>query len=228
LIRKSVIIAVITVLSILVIDQAVKFSVKLNMWESQETTVINHFFYIHFTENPGMAFGMQLGGENGKLLLSLFRIVAISGIGYLLFYCIKRQYHIGLIFSMALIFAGAVGNMIDCAFYGLIFSGSEHQVASLFPAGGGYGKFMYGQVVDMLYFPMVNTTIPSWSPYRPNEPFTFFDAIFNIADASISVGVGIIFVFQGRFFKKEVVPATVGAEPENNVNVSEAAGGQEA
>lgn len=187
-------------------DQALKFWVKLSMYPGQEITVISNFFYLHFTENEGMAFGLQWGGATGKLLLSLFRIFAIGAIIWLLREAIIRKYHKGLIFSMSLILAGAVGNMIDCAFYGLIFDQNPLRIAELFPKQGGYAPFLFGEVVDMLYFPMISGRYPDGLPFIGGRHFIFFGAIFNIADSAITVGVAIIFLFQKKFFAIQNTP----------------------
>ena len=185
---------------------------------------------LHFTENPGMAFGMEFGGALGKYLLSLFRIVAAVFIGTYLHRLINRGAPMGLICSIGLIFAGAVGNIIDSAFYGLIFDASLPRyhpslpaalapfgkVATMFPEGGGYAPFLQGKVVDMFYFPFLSGTFPSWFPIWGGEDFLFFRPVFNVADAAISVGVGIILVFQKRFFpapKKEENEQEDTAEP---------------
>lgn len=203
MLRKKYLIAAITVFLVILIDQVVKIAVKTSMFSGEELEVIKNFFYIHFTENPGMAFGMVFGGDSGKLFLSIFRLIAISGIAYFLISSIKKDMHAGFIFCVALILAGAAGNMIDCAFYGLIFDDSTQRLAQLFPARGGYGSFLKGNVVDMFYFPMVSGYFPTWIPKIGGEPFTFFNAIFNVADSAISVGVAIIFVFQVKFFPSE-------------------------
>ena len=172
------------------------------MYLSQEFPVLGDWFYIHFTENKGMAFGMEFGGDWGKLALSLFRIVAVCGIGYYLFNLPKISPK-GLKISIALIFAGAVGNIIDSAFYGLIFNESFNQIATMFPEEGGYAPFLHGWVVDMLWFPLLEGNFPDWFPIWGGEHFLFFRPVFNVADTSISVGIGMIFLFQKRYFKKE-------------------------
>src|SRR5690606_5084994 len=150
---------------ILFFDQVLKFWIKLNMTIGQEFPLIANKAIIHFTENNGMAFGLELGGEAGKLDLSLFRIGAIAARGYGLVYTLKRKYHRGLIMNVSLIFAGAFGNIIDSAFYGMIFSESNwYDKATLFPAGGGYSGFLHGKVVDMFYFPLISGYYPSWFP----------------------------------------------------------------
>lgn len=160
------------------------------------------WFIIHFTENPGMAFGMQFGGNFGKLLLSLLRIIAIGAIIWYLVKIIKEKKAVGLIICISLIVAGALGNLIDSAFYGLIFSESHYQVAELFPEGGGYAGFLHGKVVDMLYFPMFRGNFPQWIPFVGGNEFLFFRPVFNLADSSITTGVIALLVFQKRYFKK--------------------------
>jgi len=169
----------------------------------QEIRVAGDWFIIHFTENEGMAFGLRFGGDSGKLILSIFRILAIIAIGWYLVKIIRRKDNTGLIVSMSLIFAGALGNMIDSAFYGLIFSESTfHQVATVFPSEGGYGTFLHGKVVDMLYFPVLKGFYPAWFPVWGGNDFIFFRPVFNIADSSITIGVLILIFFQKKFFKK--------------------------
>jgi len=194
------------IVSILAIDQCLKFWIKLNMTLGQEFHLIGKYAIIHFTENNGMAFGMEFGGEAGKLALTLFRIAAVSMIGYGVAYLIKHKYHRGLILNVALIFAGALGNIIDSSFYGLIFSESTYfEVAKLFPSEGGYSGLFHGKVVDMFYFPLIQGIIPSWSPIWAGEDFIFFRPVFNVADAAISIGVISILIFQKRYFKEEQV-----------------------
>jgi signal peptidase II len=191
--------ALILIFGLLIIDQTIKIIVKTNMVFGEEFSVIGSWFRIHFLENNGMAFGMEWGGKAGKMGLSIFRMVAIAAISWYLVILIKKNAHIGLILSVSAIIAGAAGNLIDSAFYGLIFSESWHTPAVLFPPGGGYGSFLQGRVVDMLYFPIINTHWPDWSPFRPGESFIFFRPVFNIADASITTGVIAILLFQKKF-----------------------------
>ncbi len=174
---------------VLLIDQASKIWIKTNMFLGQEFKIFGDWFIIHFTENNGMAFGLEFGGEFGKLALSLFRIVAVIGIAYALHYLIKNKYHRGLILNVALIFAGAIGNIIDSTFYGLIF---------------GYETLFHGRVVDMLYFPIIRGNYPEWFPFFGGEDFLFFRPVFNIADTAISAGVISILIFQKHYFKEDV------------------------
>ena len=179
----------IVIFLVLLADQLVKTWVKTHMYLGQEFHIIGKWFIIHFTENNGMAFGMEFGGEFGKLALSLFRIAAVAGIGYGLHYLIKQKYHRGLILNVALIFSGALGNIIDSVFYGKIY---------------GYESWFHGRVVDMFYFPIAEGHFPSWLPIWGGEEFVFFRPVFNLADAAISVGVILILIFQKNYFKEDV------------------------
>jgi signal peptidase II len=189
---------------VLIFDQVSKFWIKMNMSLGQEFNIIGDWFIIHFTENEGMAFGLAFGGEFGKLALSIFRIIAIIVIAVYLRNLIKTKAHPGLIISISLILAGAIGNVLDSAFYGLIFSHSSyHTAATLFPEGGGYGTFLHGKVVDMLYFPIIKSYYPEWFPFWGGMDFIFFRPVFNIADSAITVGVFILIFFQKKFFDKK-------------------------
>ncbi len=197
---------VLVVLLVLLADQILKFWIKLHMTLGQEFQIFGKYGIIHFTENNGMAFGMEFGGETGKLALSLFRIIAVCGIGYGVHHLIKKKYHRGLILNVSLIFAGALGNIIDSTIYGLIFSESTYfSAAKLFPARGGYAQLFHGKVVDMFYFPLFQGTFPKSLPFWGGEEFIFFRPVFNVADAAISVGVILILLFQKHYFKEETI-----------------------
>jgi signal peptidase II len=198
--KKSILI----VFLVLTLDQVLKIWIKTHMTIGQEIHVAGNWFILHFTENEGMAFGFTFGGTWGKLILSIFRIIAVIIIGIYIYRLQKKSPHPGLIISFSLIMAGALGNIIDSAFYGLIFNASSfHSVATLFPPEGGYNSFLHGKVVDMLYFPVIETTLPSWFPIWGGEPFTFFRPVFNIADSSITSGVMLLLIFQKKFFAKK-------------------------
>jgi signal peptidase II len=193
--------AVAFIILILIADQILKIWVKTHMQIGDEIHIFGKRGMFHFIENNGMAFGMEMGGSIGKLILSVFRIIAIIGIGWFLHSIIKRNINLGLILAVSAIMAGAIGNIIDSAFYGMIFSESYSQTAVLFPPGGGYSSFLHGRVVDMFYFPVINTRWPDWSPFRPGESFIFFRPVFNIADSAITCGVLSILIFQKKMFK---------------------------
>lgn len=187
------------IIAVLVIDQISKIVVKTNMHLYEEIEIFS-WFKILFIENNGMAFGMELGS---KLFLTIFRIVAIALIGYYIFSLIKKDAKIrkGYLISLSLIFAGALGNIIDCVFYGVIFNAPfPPETATLFPVGGGYANYMFGRVVDMLYFPLFEFYWPEWVPYIGGELFEFFKPVFNIADSAITVGIAIILIF----YRKEL------------------------
>lgn len=167
-----------------------------------EIPVFGNWFIIHFVENNGMAFGMQLAGKFGKAFLSIFRIVAVIGIGWYMVNLGKKGAPGGLIYCVGLVLAGALGNIIDSAFYGMLFDHSYGQIATFLPEGGGYSSFLHGKVVDMLYFPLIEGRYPEWIPYVGGNPFIFFRPVFNIADSSITIGIVIILFFQKRFFKE--------------------------
>lgn len=200
--RTQLLIAIIA--TVLILDQALKFYIKLNFTLGQEIDLLGlPWAKIHFIENKGMAFGILLGGEIGKYFLSIFRIIMVGFLIYLLKSMIKSKEPIGLQISFALIIAGALGNIIDSAFYGMIFSASGYHngvIAELFPAGGGYASFLQGRVVDMFYFPLIDTTIPDWMPFFGGDRFQFFRPVFNLADSAISIGVALILIFHRAYF----------------------------
>jgi signal peptidase II len=192
----------------------------------EETVIAKNWFIIHFVENNGMAFGFEFGDSIGKYFLSIFRLAAIGALAWYLSRLWKKEVPFGLIVCFSLILAGAAGNLIDSAFYGLIFNESHSQVATLFPDGGGYTSFLLGRVVDMFYFPLIDTHFPSWFPFWGGQEFIFFRPVFNIADSSISVGIVAIFIFYRKHFdeeKKEVVAAETVAASENEAVIIEEA-----
>lgn len=176
------------------------------MYLGEEIPILDGFFKLHFIENEGMAFGMSWGPDHGKLALTLFRLVAVIFIGYLLQRTIRAKKPLGLVISLSLILAGALGNIIDSLFYGIIFSASQwgsYQPATFLPHGGGYAPLFHGKVVDMLFFPLIEGRYPEWLPFLGGRDFLFFRPVFNIADSSISIGVFIILIFQKRFFARK-------------------------
>lgn len=189
------------VLFILIADQWSKFWIKTNMFLGEEFPVLGDWFIIHFTENNGMAFGIEFAGEYGKLFLTLFRIIVVTVIGVYLFRLPKKTTSKGLLVTGSLIFAGAVGNIIDSVFYGVIFDESYNQVATFLPESGGYAPLLYGKVVDMLYFPLMDGFFPDWLPIWGGQHFLFFRPVFNIADSAITVGIFSLLIFQRKFFK---------------------------
>lgn len=199
---------------ILIADQALKIYIKTHFHPGESRPIIRNWFQLYFIENEGMAYGWKFGGQFGKIFLTLFRLGAvIFGVFYLR-KIIEKKYHPGYIICVALVFAGAMGNLLDSMFYGLIFDKNSFQtneVAKIF-AGPGYATFLHGNVVDMIYLPLYRTNeLPSWIPFFGGKPFSFFNYIFNIADASVSLGVIGILLFRRRFFKDDI-----SATEENN------------
>jgi len=204
--KKSILI----IFLILLADQTLKIIIKTQMLLYQDIYVFGHWFDIKFIENNGMAFGFDFPGDYGKVILSLFRIVAVVAIGIYLRHLIKLKSNSGLIICVSLILAGALGNIIDSAFYGMIFSEStQFSKAVLFPQGGGYAGFLHGKVVDMFYFPIINGTWPEWIPFKGGQSFEFFRPVFNLADSSITIGVFSILIFQKRFFGHETTQESI-------------------
>jgi len=178
------------VILIVLVDQIIKTWVRTHMYIGQDIHFLGDHGMLHYTENNGMAFGMELGGSFGKLVLTLFRICAVFGIGYVLVYLINHKYHRGLIICVALILAGALGNIVDSTFYGILYQN---------------GDLFYGRVVDMFYFPLFSGNFPNWFPIWGGQDYVFFRPVFNLADSAISVGVISILIFQKQYFKREVI-----------------------
>ena len=198
--------ATLIVVAILLIDQAIKIWVKTSMC-LHESIHVTDWFYITFIENMGMAFGMQLGS---KIILSLFRVVAIAALSYYIWLEVRRKSRTGYIVCLAMILAGAAGNLIDCLFYGLIFNESSPYYVSYFvPFGTGYAPLLMGKVVDMFYFPLIETEWPSWMPFVGGEHFVFFSPVFNFADACISVSV----VWLILFYREEIARISMSDKP---------------
>lgn len=192
-------IALLIIFSVLIIDQIIKVWIKTHMYW-HESIRVTDWFYIYFTENIGMAFGMEIFD---KLFLTVFRIIAVSAIGYFLYKFVKRDMKTGFIVCVSLILTGALGNIIDSVFYGVLFNDSTHsQIASFMPEGGGYAPLFYGKVVDMFYFPIIETNWPEWLPFIGGNHFIFFSPIFNFADAAISCGVIAVFLFYSKYMNE--------------------------
>jgi signal peptidase II len=200
--------AVLIILILLTADQALKIWIKTHM-QLHESIEITKWFYLYFTENPGMAFGIEV---IGKLFLSVFRIIAVGFIGYYLYGLVKKNYSFRFIACIALIWAGAMGNIIDSIFYGVVFDHSYGQVATFMPAGGGYETWLHGKVVDMFYFPIVQTVMPEWVPIWGGEEFVFFRPIFNLADSAICVGVFVLLIFYRHTLSESLAKETKATE----------------
>lgn len=189
-----------TALSLVIADQILKFWIKTNMFLGQEFKIFD-WFIIHFTENNGMAFGLEFGGDTGKIMLSLFRIVVVLWGIYYVNELSKRALPNGVLVSLGLVIGGAIGNIIDGVFYGVLFNDSYNQIAEFLPATGGYESLLKGRVVDMFYFPLINTHLPDWLPVFANKHFIFFKPVFNLADAGISVGMILLILFYRKHFR---------------------------
>lgn len=193
---------------ILIIDQASKIYIKTNFYYHEMVPIFGlDWAYLHFVENNGAAFGLSLGGEWGKLALTTFRIITVSVLAYFINMLMKRNENTGMIMALSLVFAGAIGNIIDSVFYGVIFSESGYTpagVAQFMPPDGGYSSLFHGKVVDMLYFPMIDTHWPEWVPVLGGDSFQFFRPVFNVADSSIFVGMVILLIFYRDFFSGNI------------------------
>ena len=200
--------ATLIIVAILLIDQAIKIWVKTSM-TLHESIRVTDWFYITFIENMGMAFGMQLGS---KIVLSLFRVVAIGVLGYYIWQQVKRNARTGYLVCLSMVLAGAAGNLIDCMFYGLLFNeSSPYYLSYLVDFGTGYAPFLMGKVVDMFYFPLIETEWPTWMPFVGGEHFVFFSPVFNFADACISVSVVLLLLF----YREEISKITLKKETNN-------------
>jgi signal peptidase II len=189
----------ITTAILVLADQILKIWIKTHMKLGQEFQIFD-WFIIHFTENNGMAFGMEFGGATGKMFLTLFRIIVVTAGIYYVKSIVKPHFPNGALIALGLIIGGAIGNIIDSSFYGLAFNESYNNVATFLPQSGGYAPFLHGKVVDMFYFPLINSHFPNWLPIWGGEHFIFFRPIFNIADAGISVGIFLILLFYRKEF----------------------------
>ena len=212
--------SILLILLILLVDQTLKFWIKTHLAPGGEIVIFKNWFILHFIENNGMAFGIEFGNHIGKYFLSIFRLIAIGLLGWYLQKLLKREAPFGLIACFSMIMAGAIGNMIDGAFYGMIFNYNPGEVATLLPEGGGYSSFLMGRVVDMFYFPLIETTYPSWIPFLGGQDLIFFRHIFNVADSAVSIGVISIFIFHRHHFgdSKKVVRAEEPKVEEGRMN----------
>ena len=192
--------AFLIILLVLIIDQWSKIYIKTHFILNEAVTVFS-WFQIYFVENEGAAWGTKIPGEYGKLILTLFRIVAVIGIGYWRVSAVRKQQPKILIICISLILAGALGNIIDSVFYGIIFDHSYGNIATLF-AENPYGTLLHGKVVDMFYFPIIDTTLPSWVPFWGGERFRFFEPVFNVADSAICIAVGLMILYHKKIFPK--------------------------
>jgi signal peptidase II len=224
LMLKTYRIPIITLLSVLFVDQFIKIYIKLNYAIGESAFRIGQWCDITFTENPGMAFGMEFGGEYGKVILTVFRILACTGGFFYIRHIVRKHEPRLLIICVSLILAGAIGNIIDSVFYGVIFTESdEATIAHMVAPGNGYSSFLHGSVVDMLHFPLFDGQFPEWFPIWGGEHFQFFSPIFNFADFSISVGVAILILFQKRIQHKPEEPISETAPAINETPSTEQA-----
>jgi len=211
--RRSTL-AILIIGLVLLLDQVIKVWVKTNMYIGQEIFLFGtDWFRINFRENEGMAFGMAFGGYYGKMALSLFRVIASGLMIYLLTFIIKQKASYLIVISLSLVIGGALGNVIDCLFYGLIFSGSFHGFATFLPEAGGYADFLQGKVVDMFYLPIWGGVYPDWFPFIGGGNFLYFQSIFNIADLAITVGIISILLFHNQLLALEPEKETENKEP---------------
>lgn len=211
-------------MTVLILDQALKIYVKTSIPYRSGFDILGlEWAKIHFIENDGMAFGISFGGVIGKYILSIFRIFMVGFLFYLISGMIKSMERKGVIICFALIVAGAIGNIIDSAFYGLIFSESSYHsgLAEMFPEGGGYAGFLQGWVVDMFYFPIIDTRLPDWLPIWGGRPFLFFKPVFNVADSAISIGVAGILLFYRDLFKEDKKDESKDSDLEAATEVAE-------
>lgn len=221
--KRKLVYCVLLVLVVLFFDQALKIWVKTSFEYREDRAVFGDWFRLHFIENNGFAFGTELGGRWGKLALTLFRLVAVGVIGYYIVSLVKAKetvYRLGYILMVSLIMSGALGNIIDSVFYGVMFSESPLHgggLAVLFPPDGGYESLFHGKVVDMLYFPLYQGFLPEWLPFWGGDYFEFFRPVFNIADSAISIGVGGILLF----YRRELKMASASGREESKPNVEE-------
>lgn len=188
-----------TAFILIILDQILKVWIKTNFFLGQEIQIFD-WFIIHFTENNGMAFGMEFGGAFGKTLLTLFRIIVVTFGVFYLFKIVTPAFPTGGLIALGLIVGGAIGNIIDSTFYGVSFNDSYNNIAEFLPNGGGYSSLLHGKVVDMFYFPLINSHYPNWVPFIGGDHFIFFRPVFNLADAGISVGIFMILLFYRKQF----------------------------
>lgn len=208
--QRKILYPAVLVLLVLILDQILKIWVKTTFTYTQSMPVFGDWFLLHFIENNGFAFGQELGGQYGKLALTLFRLLAVGFLGWYIYSLItdqKSRYRLGYILMVSLIFAGAMGNIIDSVFYGMLFSESNYHIstpAQFLPTDGGYAGLFHGKVVDMLHFPIIDTYLPEWVPFWGGERFEFFRPIFNIADSAITSGVmGILLFYRAELKTNE-------------------------